>query len=623
MAIIRDIEIRNFRAIRMLRWRPAEGFNCLVGPGDSGKSTVLNAIDFAIGARRQIPFTDADFHNLDTSNPIEIFVTLGALDDELMDLESYGYFFRGLSAETGKIEDETSVDLETVLTVRLAVYDDLEPQWSLYSKGEAAEGREQNLKWKHRQAIAPAFLGTNSAHHMAWGPRSILNKLSTDKAQAASALASAARNARKAFSEEGYKGVGEVLKLASEIAKNIGISVGALQALLDARGVSFTGGSIGLHDEKHIPLRNLGSGSSRLLVAGMQHSSKTSSISLIDEVEYGLEPFRIVRLLDLLGQKNPTPNQQVFLTTHSPTVLRELSAKQLNVVRSISEPIPDDETDPSGSEPIPEDKTDLSGSEPVPNEETDPSGSVTGDLLAVTAKFRIVHSVRRLGHEADDQATLRACADSFLSSSVIVCEGKTEIGLVRGFDLHATDNGKRSIISFGSHWADGGGDNMYKRALTFATVGYRIALFKDSDKEPDAEVLVALRDAGVDIFEWPNIQSTEEVVFASVPSTCISNILELAVETRGADSINAGIRKVSGETYNLKKCRDEFVDDMRPYLGAAAKDHGWFKDVDPAEQLMRGIIAPSWLQCGAELTSPINELWAWAQSLEPEGEKRQ
>lgn len=62
-ARIRKIEIENFRGIKSLAWLPSPGINCRIGPGDSGKSSILDAIDYCIGARRNIPFTDADFNN--------------------------------------------------------------------------------------------------------------------------------------------------------------------------------------------------------------------------------------------------------------------------------------------------------------------------------------------------------------------------------------------------------------------------------------------------------------------------------------------------------------------------------------------------------------------------------
>lgn len=54
---------------------------------------------------------------------------------------------------------------------------------------------------------------------------------------------------------------------------------------------------------------------------------------LSDELEYGLELHRIARFLGSLGAKEAAAPLQVFLTTHSPVALRELSGGQLFVLR--------------------------------------------------------------------------------------------------------------------------------------------------------------------------------------------------------------------------------------------------------------------------------------------------
>lgn len=61
MTRVRHLEIQNFRSIQAFNWAPANGVNCLIGPGDSGKSTILDAIDLCLGARRSAPFGDTDF----------------------------------------------------------------------------------------------------------------------------------------------------------------------------------------------------------------------------------------------------------------------------------------------------------------------------------------------------------------------------------------------------------------------------------------------------------------------------------------------------------------------------------------------------------------------------------
>ena len=106
MARIRKIIIENFRGIKELTWLPAPGINCLIGPGDSGKSTILDAIDFCLGARRNLQFNDADFHQLDVEEPIRIAVTLGELDDSLKSFDAYGMYVMGFDPKTGTAEDE-------------------------------------------------------------------------------------------------------------------------------------------------------------------------------------------------------------------------------------------------------------------------------------------------------------------------------------------------------------------------------------------------------------------------------------------------------------------------------------------------------------------------------------
>ncbi|MHA6127588.1 ATP-dependent nuclease [Pseudomonas fluorescens group sp. PF-1] len=88
------MEIQNFRSIRNLVWAPGSGLNCLIGPGDSGKSTILDAIDLCLGFRRNAHITDVDFFSMDVTQPINITVTLRDLDTPLKSIETYGMFLR-------------------------------------------------------------------------------------------------------------------------------------------------------------------------------------------------------------------------------------------------------------------------------------------------------------------------------------------------------------------------------------------------------------------------------------------------------------------------------------------------------------------------------------------------
>lgn len=79
MTRVRRLEIRTFRSIQVLDWAPSNGVNCLIGPGDSGKSSILDAIYLCLGEGKSAPFGDTDFFRVKVSRTIETAVTLGAL----------------------------------------------------------------------------------------------------------------------------------------------------------------------------------------------------------------------------------------------------------------------------------------------------------------------------------------------------------------------------------------------------------------------------------------------------------------------------------------------------------------------------------------------------------------
>lgn len=90
MVRVCKVEIQNFRSIRLLTWQPSPWLNCLIGPGDCGKTTILDAIDLCLGARRKVSFSDTDFLGLDVTQLISITLTLGSLSDSLKAMETYG-----------------------------------------------------------------------------------------------------------------------------------------------------------------------------------------------------------------------------------------------------------------------------------------------------------------------------------------------------------------------------------------------------------------------------------------------------------------------------------------------------------------------------------------------------
>lgn len=572
MARVRVVEIRNFRGIKQLIWYPATGINCLIGPGDSGKSTILDAIDLCLGARRSVQFTDADFHLLDTQAPIDIAVTLGELGDDLKNLDAYGMYLRGFDAAVGRIEDEPEKDAETVLTVKLTVASDLEPTWTLVSERAEAQGLVRNLSWGDRVRLAPTRIGVMADYHLGWRRGSVLNRVSEERADTSAALAKAAREARAAFGDQAQVQLGETLRIVATTAKELGIPIGEnIRAMLDVHTVSFSGGTISLHDEDGVPLRGLGIGSTRLLIAGLQRKAAAqSSIIMIDELEHGLEPHRIIRLLGSLGAKEAPPPLQVFMTTHSPVALRELSGNQLLVTRG---------------------------------------GAVR-------------HEVHAVGTADDIQSTIRLYPDAFLAPKVIVCEGASEVGLVRGLDQHRTANGNAAITAQGVALVDCGGgdaDRPFKRAAAFRALGYRAAVIRDDDKTPTPAVEAAFVENGGTLVAWRDGRALEDELFLSLSDDGVGKLLDRAVELHGEELVNDHIKSASQNAKDLNGVRTEALIDgiaheSRAILGKAAraKKAGWFKSVTWMEDVARDIVGPDLANADAGFRDRVGRVFAWA-----------
>ena len=548
MAQIRKLEVLNFRSIRTLSWLPTPGINCLVGPGDSGKSTVIDAIDLCMGARRTIQFTDADFTDLAVDAPIEITVTLGALSDRLKTLDSYGLFLRGFDAANGGIEDEPRAGIETVLCLRLTVGADLEPVWTLVSDRAAALGSERYLAWSDRQDIAPTRIGSFSDVNLSWKRGSVLNKLSKEKADASAILLAAARDARAQFGDTADEQLAEALAKVKEVADGLGIGDGNdLHAELDAHSVSVSAGTISLHNAVGIPLKGMGIGSTRLLIAGLQKEAAAgSAIVLVDEVEHGLEPHRIIQFLNALGAKDPEPSLQVFMTSHSPVVVRELGLTPLTIARR---------------------------------------GDHGPDL-------------KRAGDHPELQGTARLFPEAFLAKSVLVCEGATEVGFVRGIDQWLADRGKPSLHAAGTCLISGGGDEMLKRASAFVALGYRTALLRDDDKRPDP-VEEALFELSGEVFKWQEGRKIEAEIFASIPPGAAIALLDLALEDLEQQVLDAQLSSASGNKVSIASIREEALAGglspiSRKALGeASGRKSGWFKTVGAMERAAREIIGPN------------------------------
>ena len=85
MAKIHTLNISNYRSLKSFEQVFGKtDFVCLIGRGDSGKTTILEAIAAVLSPSWNTPFYDTDFYNGDLTNSIEIEASLYDLPKTLL-----------------------------------------------------------------------------------------------------------------------------------------------------------------------------------------------------------------------------------------------------------------------------------------------------------------------------------------------------------------------------------------------------------------------------------------------------------------------------------------------------------------------------------------------------------
>lgn len=461
MPEIRHIHIEHYRVIDTFDWFPSSGINCLIGPGDTGKSTILDAIDKCLTARRYIYFSDADFHNLDTQKPIIIEITIGALTQEFLNFDKYGEFLKGFDATKKQIVDEPDDHLEPVLTVQLFVDSDLEAKWSFVSNRS-----ERKIGWSERSRLSPLNLSSSNQLHFKLQQGSILNDLHEGAIETRPVFVDLTRQLGENFDKNCELDIDDMLDVVADSARSVGVEIGEKAMFgLDPNVVSLKDSNLCLKDSRNIPLQNLGTGSKRLLIAALlKRCSGPHQILLVDEVERGLEPHRLVQFLEELGSKTATT--QVFITTHSPVPIVELDCDRLFVLQKKGEK-------------------------------------------------HYIHGI-----QPSLQGIARRYPEAFLAKNVICCEGASECGLLRGVNsCYFEINSQSSIHSHGTVFINSdGGTNFIKHADAFNQLGYKTAIFRDNDvinkqcEHKNLQKEKELQSKGVDVFTYSSACSLETVI---------------------------------------------------------------------------------------------------------------
>lgn len=522
---IKNIRIKNFRGIKDMNWTIKSRLLAIIGPSDSTKTTILDAIEMVLTPSWNIPINDYDFFNGQVNNDIVIELTIGEIPKELLTEEKYGLFVRKFVLEND-IDDEPNEMDEVFLTLRLTINEFYEESWKVVNN--RSDGKEIN--YRDRAKLNMGRVGENFYKDFSLTRNSVLNKYGDDFREIDRIILNISRNNKENFKleDENLKSIVDSIKKAmreySIAPKNDFVT------RLDIKNSDLNRSNISIYDGE-VPIILNGTGTKRLMSSAMNiNQMKNNSIVLIDELEYGLEPYRIRQLLVKLNELSK--NGQVIFTSHSPIVMLEMQCTNISICRSYQ-------------------------------------GKTTC-----------------LNLEKDFQDIVRSSPEALLSKKVIVAEGRTECGILKALDTYI---GKKEnyIEYYGTSFIDGGGKNTTGKAEKLQKLGYDVLLFIDSDAEDTNKQAEKLKEKGVKVVQWGEKNSTEQQIFMDMPLSSIGKILQVAIKNKGREAIIAKLK--SDMNLDLDKINEKIEEigeeNFRKEIGKSAKSNEWFKNEDIAENL--------------------------------------
>ena len=533
--VIRRLTLQRFRGFQHFEWYPQAGLNCLVGAGDTGKTTVLEAISRAVSPAPGGPASEHDYFERRTEDGFEIELVIGALSPELK-----GSFrppaLWGWQGENQPLRQAPLETTEPVLRVVVRGTPDLELEHRLLSP----DGEELFLSVDKRRLFGLCRVGDSrgSAREFRMARGSLLERtLGREDVRGAAAVA--VRNASKDLQlpqevEQRLEALGDLL--SSDGVSHDPVTLEVLsppgQSLLGLLGLA-----LGLRGEA-IGLSYAGQGTQRLASFVLARELALSPpLVVVDEVEVGLEPYRR-RLLVQQLRKLLAGGGQAFLTTHSSTVLSELHVEEVHRLAWHRRAADDDEG---------------------------------GNGLAP----RLTRLSSSLAKTKDDDA------EALLCRLPIICEGQTERELLRVLlEQHAQAAGY-SLAALGVQLVDGGGQpSVFSVVDAYCEADFHIGLFLDTETTHQGRRAERAQREEVTAGAWSGATCTEEALANGLPLQSLEDLLGVGDVERLDERRRKQLCECLGYTGELGvlDLLEHFSEkDLRAGWATAAHKRDWFK----------------------------------------------
>ena len=559
VAIIRRLTIERFRGIKSLKWNPADGMNVILGGGDAGKTTVLEAIALLLSPSNSLVLSEADYWQRETNGEfvIQAIISLPASSDIHQQQKlSWPWEWDGKDAVlpvSSDAEDDLPAPGQPVFRLQVRGTPELEIVWEIVQPDDTADLLSAAL----RRKIGVVRLGGDERNdrdlRLVYG--SALDRLLADKGLRArigqkvsdiDLQGQLGEDAVKSLQklDDALKKESLPHKLELGLTSSQGLSIGALVGLLAESSHSVS-----------LPLASWGAGTRRM--ATLQIAAATESetrITLIDEIERGLEPYRVRKLVKTLQAEEA----QAFATTHSAVAISAADAAHLWYM--------------------------------------DAAGNI-GEL----SREAIATQQRR------DPLT-------FLARLAVICEGPTEVGflgaLLRvGFDGDYADHG--------IHLADGQGNEQTLALLeALAKSGLVFAGFADNEGKAPGRWSKLQEQLQSLLFQWPS-GNVEENVIAQIDD---ARLEELITDTDGdldGDRLRTLADRLGSADKDLDTIRAEAQarqTDLRSLIIAAAT--GSTEDAPEGREKEWKKHGQKWFKSeagGRELAAKMFALGAWPE----------
>lgn len=437
---IYKLTIERYRGVKHLSWRPARGVNLILGGGDVGKTTILDAISLLLSSTNSTTVLDSDYNLRDDDAEfcIEAVMALpsGSGINKLTK-PSWPWNWNGLDAIV-PAHDENSAHGEEVYVLRVRGTADLELSYEIVQPS----GTTETLPVSFRRAIGLVRLSGDDRNDrdLRLVQGSALDRLLTDKGLRSRMASKLAENdVRSELSDDARKALGELDKAFRDhkLPSDLDIAVTGGQGPSIASLVGLTA----KRETVQLPLSSWGAGTRRLSALAIAEQIQGGNpITVVDEVERGLEPYRQRILMARLQDAS----SQAFITTHSPAAISAAGKASLWYM-----------------------------------DQTGGLGQLTGTKVA---KLR-----------ATDP-------DAFLARLTVVAEGITEVGFVRWL---LTKSLASDLQPLGFHVADGGGhDTTIELLESLSKGGMQFGGFVDDESRHPTRWAEVQKKLGPLLFRW-------------------------------------------------------------------------------------------------------------------------